>query len=46
MDPEEIREQLRRCRELHKLNPDAKAREALQEVIRELERQLGEAQGC
>lgn len=40
--PDELRDRIRRYRDLHALNPDPKAREALEAIIRELEAQLGD----
>jgi hypothetical protein len=41
-DPEDVRHKIRRYRELHRSNTDPGAREALEQLIRELERQLDE----
>ena len=41
-DPEEIRARIRRYRELHRANADKIAREAIEQIIRELERQISE----
>jgi len=41
-DPEEIRARIRRYRELYRANADKMAREAIEQVIRELERQIRE----
>jgi hypothetical protein len=41
-DPRDLRYRLRRYRELYQLNPDPKAREVLEQSIKELEQQLGE----
>ena len=43
-DPEEIRARIRRYRELHGANRDKMAREAIEQIILELERQIGEGQ--
>jgi hypothetical protein len=39
---DEIRERIRRYRELYRANADKMAREAIEQIIRELERQVGE----
>lgn len=41
-DPDELRDQIRRYRDLLAQNTDRKAREALEAIIRELEAQLGD----
>jgi len=41
-DHDDIRDRLRRYRELHRSNSDPKSRQVLEELIRELEQQLGE----
>jgi hypothetical protein len=41
-DPEEIRARIRRYRELYRMNADKMAREAIAQIIRELERQISE----
>lgn len=41
-DPDDVRQRILRYRELHRLNTDPTARDALEQMIKELERQLGE----
>jgi hypothetical protein len=42
-DPEAIRERIRRYRELHRMNADKMARQAIEQIIRELEEQIRES---
>jgi hypothetical protein len=41
-DHDEIRARIRRYRELYRVNADKMAREAIEQIIRELEQQIGE----